>query len=51
MARVAAFVEAPQLGLDLPLELRGTAFQQRVWLALLAIPADATKSDLDSAIT
>jgi len=32
------FVEAPRLGLDLPLDIRGTAFQQRVWQALLAIP-------------
>jgi AraC family transcriptional regulator of adaptative response/methylated-DNA-[protein]-cysteine methyltransferase len=37
--RVVNFVEAPRLGLDLPLDVRGTAFQQRVWQALRAIPA------------
>jgi AraC family transcriptional regulator, regulatory protein of adaptative response / methylated-DNA-[protein]-cysteine methyltransferase len=37
-------VEAPSLGLDLPLDMRGTAFQQRVWQALRAIPAGATAS-------
>jgi AraC family transcriptional regulator of adaptative response/methylated-DNA-[protein]-cysteine methyltransferase len=44
LAQVAGFVEAPQLGLDLPLDLRGTAFQQRVWQALRAIPAGSTLS-------
>ena len=39
MAQVVSFVEAPRLGLDLPLDVRGTAFQQRVWQALRAIPA------------
>src|SRR5262245_43691465 len=34
LAKVAGFVEAPALGLDLPLDLRGTAFQRRVWQAL-----------------
>ena len=38
------FVEAPRLGLDLPLDVRGTAFQQRVWQALRRIPAGATAS-------
>jgi AraC family transcriptional regulator of adaptative response/methylated-DNA-[protein]-cysteine methyltransferase len=42
VARVVGFVEAPGLGLDLPLDVRGTAFQQRVWEALCAIPAGAT---------
>jgi AraC family transcriptional regulator of adaptative response/methylated-DNA-[protein]-cysteine methyltransferase len=42
VAKVVGFVEAPALGLDLPLDMRGTAFQQRVWQALLAIPAGAT---------
>ena len=31
VAKVVGFVEAPALGLDLPLDVRGTAFQQRVW--------------------
>lgn len=39
---VVAFVEAPQFGLDLPLDLQGTAFQQRVWLALRQIPLGKT---------
>jgi AraC family transcriptional regulator of adaptative response/methylated-DNA-[protein]-cysteine methyltransferase len=44
VAQVVGFVEAPQIGLDLPLDIRGTAFQQRVWLALRAIPAGSTVS-------
>ncbi len=44
VARVVAFVEAPGQGLDLPLDIRGTAFQRRVWQALRAIPAGATAS-------
>ena len=42
IARVIGFVEAPALGLDLPLDVRGTAFQQRVWQALREIPAGTT---------
>lgn len=44
VAQVVGFVEAPAFGLDLPLEIRGTAFQQRVWQALRAIPAGRTLS-------
>ncbi|MBL4891129.1 MAG: bifunctional DNA-binding transcriptional regulator/O6-methylguanine-DNA methyltransferase Ada [Rhizobiaceae bacterium] len=44
VAKVVGFVEAPQLGLDLPLDIRGTAFQQRVWQALRAIPIGSTVS-------
>jgi AraC family transcriptional regulator of adaptative response/methylated-DNA-[protein]-cysteine methyltransferase len=44
VARVVGFVEAPALGLDLPLDIRGTAFQQRVWQALRAVPAGSTVS-------
>jgi AraC family transcriptional regulator of adaptative response/methylated-DNA-[protein]-cysteine methyltransferase len=44
VARVVGFVEAPAVGLDLPLDVRGTAFQQRVWRALRAIPAGTTCS-------
>jgi len=44
VALVVGFVEAPALGLDLPLDVRGTAFQQRVWQALLEIPAGVTAS-------
>lgn len=42
VARVVGFIEAPSLALDLPLDVRGTAFQQRVWQALRAIPAGTT---------
>ncbi len=34
IARIVGFVENPRLGLDLPLDVRGTAFQRRVWQAL-----------------
>lgn len=44
MTRVVAMIEAPRAGLDLPLDVRGTAFQQRVWQALRAIPAGQTVS-------
>ena len=44
VARVVGFIEAPELGLDLPLDIRGTAFQQRVWQALTEIPAGCTAS-------
>jgi AraC family transcriptional regulator of adaptative response/methylated-DNA-[protein]-cysteine methyltransferase len=44
VAMVAGFVEAPWVGLDLPLDVRGTAFQQRVWQALRQIPAGQTVS-------
>lgn len=44
VARVVGLVEAPGLGLDLPLDVRGTAFQQRVWDALREIPAGETVS-------
>lgn len=42
VARVVGFVEAPGRGLDLPLDVRGTAFQQRVWQALREIPTGST---------
>jgi AraC family transcriptional regulator, regulatory protein of adaptative response / methylated-DNA-[protein]-cysteine methyltransferase len=42
VARVVGFVEAPRLGLDLPLDVQGTVFQQRVWQALRAIPPGST---------
>jgi AraC family transcriptional regulator of adaptative response/methylated-DNA-[protein]-cysteine methyltransferase len=49
IAKVVGFVEVPGLGLDLPLDVRGTAFQQRVWQALRAIPAGKTASYTDIA--
>ena len=42
--RAVALVEAPSLGYDLPLDVRGTAFQQRVWQALRDIPPGSTMS-------
>lgn len=44
VARVVGFVEAPGVGLDLPLDVRGTAFQEQVWRALMSIPAGTTAS-------
>lgn len=44
VAKVVGFVEQPRLGLDLPLDIRGTAFQQRVWKALRDIPVGETAS-------
>ncbi|HJV60133.1 MAG TPA: bifunctional DNA-binding transcriptional regulator/O6-methylguanine-DNA methyltransferase Ada [Albitalea sp.] len=44
VAQVVGFVEAPGIGLDLPLDVRGTAFQQRVWQALRQVPAGQTAS-------
>ena len=44
MATVVGLVEAPAQGLDLPLDMRGTAFQQRVWQALRRIPSGSTAS-------
>ena len=42
VAEVVGFVEAPRVGLALPLDVRGTAFQQRVWQALREIPVGET---------
>lgn len=44
VVRVVGFVETPQIGLNLPLDVRGTAFQRRVWRALQAIPVGQTSS-------
>lgn len=44
VAKVVGFVEAPERGLDLPLDVRGTAFQQRVWQSLRKIPAGSIAS-------
>jgi AraC family transcriptional regulator of adaptative response/methylated-DNA-[protein]-cysteine methyltransferase len=49
VAKVVGFVEAPALGLDLPLDVRGTAFQQRVWQALRQVPPGGTVSYTDLA--
>jgi AraC family transcriptional regulator, regulatory protein of adaptative response / methylated-DNA-[protein]-cysteine methyltransferase len=42
VARVVGVVETPGIGLDLPLDVRGTAFQQRVWQALREIRVGET---------
>jgi AraC family transcriptional regulator of adaptative response/methylated-DNA-[protein]-cysteine methyltransferase len=44
VATVVQSVERPDLGIDLPLDIRGTAFQQRVWQALQTIPPGETRS-------
>jgi AraC family transcriptional regulator, regulatory protein of adaptative response / methylated-DNA-[protein]-cysteine methyltransferase len=44
VARVVGLVEAPAQSVDLPLDVRGTAFQQRVWRALCDIPPGETAS-------
>ena len=49
VAQVLSFIETPAKGLDLPLDIQGTAFQQRVWRALRDIPAGQTVSYSDIA--
>lgn len=44
VASVIALVEAPASPVELPLDIRGTVFQQRVWQALRTIPSGATTS-------
>jgi AraC family transcriptional regulator of adaptative response/methylated-DNA-[protein]-cysteine methyltransferase len=44
VAKVVGLIEAPGVKSELPLDLRGTAFQQQVWRALAAIPAGTTVS-------
>lgn len=44
MRKVIRFVEQPRGHFELPLDIRGTAFQQRVWQALCQIPAGTTAS-------
>jgi len=50
VSRVVGFVEAPAIGLDLPLDIRGTAFQRRVWQALQRIPSGERMNYTDIAI-
>jgi AraC family transcriptional regulator of adaptative response/methylated-DNA-[protein]-cysteine methyltransferase len=49
VAQVVGLVEVPAIGLNLPLDVRGTAFQQRVWQALQEIPVGKTTSYSDIA--
>ena len=44
VATVVGFVDQPAAELSLPLDIRGTAFQQRVWHALRTIPPGETLS-------
>jgi AraC family transcriptional regulator, regulatory protein of adaptative response / methylated-DNA-[protein]-cysteine methyltransferase len=44
VAQVVGLIEAPRIGFALPLDIRGTAFQQRVWRALKKIPPGSTLS-------
>jgi AraC family transcriptional regulator of adaptative response/methylated-DNA-[protein]-cysteine methyltransferase len=44
ITEVTAFVERPAIGLDLPLDIQGTAFQQRVWQELRKIPCGQTST-------
>lgn len=44
VARVVALVECPGMDASIPLDVRGTAFQQRVWEALRRIPAGSTST-------
>ncbi|MDE3011244.1 MAG: bifunctional DNA-binding transcriptional regulator/O6-methylguanine-DNA methyltransferase Ada [Pseudomonadota bacterium] len=44
IAQVVGFIETPSIGLNLPLDVQGTAFQERVWRALREIPPGTTVS-------
>lgn len=50
IAEVVGFVEAPSIGLHLPLDVQGTAFQERVWRALREIPPGKTMSYTEIAV-
>ncbi len=49
VAEVVGFIESPKIGLELPLDIQGTAFQQRVWQALREIPCGETVTYSDIA--
>jgi AraC family transcriptional regulator, regulatory protein of adaptative response / methylated-DNA-[protein]-cysteine methyltransferase len=44
VSKVVRLIEAPAVGLELPLDVRGTSFQRRVWQALRKIPSGSTAS-------
>jgi AraC family transcriptional regulator, regulatory protein of adaptative response / methylated-DNA-[protein]-cysteine methyltransferase len=50
IGRVVGLVENPASIVDLPLDIRGTPFQQKVWVALQAIPAGVTETYSDLAV-
>jgi methylated-DNA-[protein]-cysteine S-methyltransferase len=47
--QIERYLDDPEFRFDLPFEFTGTAFQQRVWQAICAIPSGATLSYLDVA--
>lgn len=49
VSKILSYLEMPRGDLDLPLDIRGTAFQHKVWAALRAIPAGQTASYTDIA--
>jgi AraC family transcriptional regulator of adaptative response/methylated-DNA-[protein]-cysteine methyltransferase len=49
VSKVVGLIEAPAVGLELPLDVRGTSFQRRVWQALRKIPSGTTASYSDIA--
>jgi methylated-DNA-[protein]-cysteine S-methyltransferase/AraC family transcriptional regulator of adaptative response/methylated-DNA-[protein]-cysteine methyltransferase len=49
LARVIRFVDKPAEGLYLPLDMRGTPFQRRVWQKIKAIPAGRTVTYMELA--
>jgi AraC family transcriptional regulator of adaptative response/methylated-DNA-[protein]-cysteine methyltransferase len=49
ISEVLSYLESPQKGFDLPLDIMGTAFQRQVWIALRQIPSGATISYSDLA--
>ncbi|NKQ69741.1 cysteine methyltransferase [Rhizobium sp. UPM1132] len=49
LAKVVRFIEKPAEGLDLPLDMRGTPFQRRVWEKLRAIAVGRTVSYMELA--
>lgn len=50
VADILAYLDSPDRGLDLPIDVQGTAFQRRVWMALKAIPCGTTVSYADLAV-
>lgn len=50
LSTVINFIESPGIGLDLPLDAQGTAFQRRVWQALRSIPPGETASYTEIAV-
>ncbi len=49
LAQAARVIESPELGIEVPLDVCGTAFQRRVWRALREIPSGKTASYMDIA--